>query len=192
MIKHLFLFIILPVAAFGQTLLAPDNKLDNWKIQGPETCWALKNGILTGSSDPEKIGGILWSRAHYRDFTLTGEFRFSGNIDSGIFIRHEGDQIQIGISGSLKRDMTGSPYIPSRKGYPVEAEGVKDSLKTDAWNAFSLTVIGKRYTFHLNGKQVLNYTSETLIDEGPIGFQVHPGVEMKIDFRKLVVSTEKP
>jgi len=190
MIKYLFISFVLFTTVHGQALI--DDKLDNWTIKGPEICWSVKDGILTGSNDPGKKGAILWTKAKYRDFTLTGEFRFSGKIDSGIFIRREGDQIQIGISGSLKRDMTGSPYIAEKRGYPVEAEGVKDLLKTDDWNNFSLIVTGNRYVFHLNGKQVLDYTSETGIEEGPIGLQVHPGVEMKIDFRNLVVSTEKP
>ena len=44
-------------------------------------------------------------------------------VDSGIFIRGENPQnpqIQIGISGSLNRDMTASPYVP-KQGYPIEA-----------------------------------------------------------------------
>ena len=43
-----------------------------------------------------------------------------GIADSGVFIRGENPespQIQIGISGSLKVDMTGSPYVP-KQGYP--------------------------------------------------------------------------
>ena len=60
-----------------------------------------------------------------------------GTIDSGIFIRTEKQQIQIGESGSLKRDLTGSPYIPG-KGYPVEAENVKELLKMDDWNTMKV------------------------------------------------------
>jgi hypothetical protein len=190
--KNLLAALIISTSAYGQALISADDTLDNWNIKGPEVCWSLKDGVITGSNDPGKKGGILWTKADYRNFTLTGEFKFSGKIDSGIFIRREGDQIQIGISGSLKRDMTGSPYIAEKRSYPVEADGVAKLLKTDDWNTFTLAVTGGRYIFELNGKQVLDYTSETAIEEGPIGFQVHPGVEMKIEFRKLVVSSEKP
>lgn len=184
--------LIFATAAHGQSLIAADGTLSNWDIKGPEICWSLKDGIITGVNDPAKKGSNLWTKAKYRDFTLTGEFKFSGKIDSGIFIRREGDQIQIGVSGSLKRDMTGSPYIADKRSYPAEAKDVATLLKTDDWNAFTLVVKGKQYIFHLNGKQVLDYTSDTAIEEGPIGLQVHPGVAMKIEFQKLVVAEEKP
>ena len=134
----------------------------------------------------DKKGSNLWTNEKYKDFTIDGEFKFTGRIDSGVFLRTEGDQIQIGISGSLKRDLTCSPYIAKTGKYPVEAN-VKDNLKEGEWNTFSITAKGAHYLVSLNGKQVLDYTSETSVPEGPIGFQVHPGVEMKIEFRKLDV-----
>lgn len=184
--------VLFATSSFAQSLISADGTLSNWDIKGPEVCWSLKDGIITGINDPAKKGSILWTKTKYRDFTLTGEFKFSGKIDSGIFIRREGDQIQIGISGSLKRDMTGSPYIADKRSYPVEAEGVAKLLKVDDWNAFTLVVKGKQYVFHLNGTKVLDFRSDTAIEDGPIGLQVHPGVQMKIEFQKLHVTSEKP
>jgi hypothetical protein len=106
-----------------------------------------------------------------------------GVVDSGIFLRSENDQIQIGISGSLKRDLTASPYIP-KKGYPVEAK-VKDILKLKDWNTMKVKVVGKSYTVWLNGIEVMNYTSEKIVDEGPVGLQLHPGNEMSIRYRNI-------
>ena len=111
---------------------------------------------------------------------------FEGKIDSGVFLRHEKDQIQIGISGSLKRDMTASPYIPG-KGYPVEAKGVAELLKEGEWNTMKITAKGPLYSVELNGKEVMTYTSDTALEKGPIGLQMHAGVAMKIDFRAITV-----
>ena len=48
-------------------------------------------------------GSVLWTEKNYKDFEIDLEFRFvDGTIDSGIHLRNS-DQIQIGISGSLKR-----------------------------------------------------------------------------------------
>ena len=113
------------------------------------------------------------------------DFRFGeGTIDTGVHVRTEKEQIQIGISGSLKRDMTGSPYIAG-KGYPVEAEGVADLLKSKDWNTMKIQAIGKEYTVWLQGKKVMTYTSESAVEKGPVGLQLHGGKEMAADFRNL-------
>jgi len=160
--------------------------LDGWKAPEGNIWWSADNGILTAKSGPDKKGSILWTENDYKDFIIQADFKFGeGTIDSGIFIRCEEQQIQIGESGSLKRDMTCSPYIPG-KGYPVEAEGIKDLLKMDDWNTIKVKAVGSVYTMWLNGKQVLTYDSDTAIERGPVGIQLHPGREMHIDFKNIL------
>ncbi|MDF1738120.1 MAG: DUF1080 domain-containing protein [Verrucomicrobiales bacterium] len=160
--------------------------LSGWKVPDNNIWWKVEDGILKVRSGPDKKGSILWSEKEFTDFTVEAEFKFiSGTIDSGIHIRNM-DQIQIGISGSLKRDMTASPYIPG-KGYPVEAEGVAELLKQDDWNQMRVEVSGKEYVCYLNGKKVMSYTSDTAIAKGPIGLQLHAGKDMSIDFRNIKV-----
>src|SRR5690606_20070290 len=123
----------------------------------------------------------------YRDFVLEADFLMGeGVVDSGFFLRSDRNQVQIGISGSLKRDMTASPYVPG-KAYPVEAKGVKERLKLDDWNNMKIRLEGKTYTVWLNGQEVMTYTTENIPDEGPIGIQLHPNNEMTIDFRNIRV-----
>lgn len=160
--------------------------LEGWKKKGPAP-WTAKDGILTGTSDKNKKGSILWTQKIYEDFVFECEFRYEGKIDSGVFLRHENDQIQIGISGSLKRDMTASPYISSKSGYPVEAKGVAELLKEGEWNTIKITVKGGLYSVDLNGEHVVDYTSDTAKDKGPIGLQVHPKLQMTIEYRNITV-----
>lgn len=160
--------------------------LEGWRLQGA-AYWSAADGILTGQSDEKLSNSILWTEKSYQDFAVELEFRVSGDIDSGVFLRHENEQIQIGTSRSLKRDMTGSPYIGSRRGYPQEAVGVKDLLKSGEWNRMRIVAKGKTYTVSLNGSQVVEFISETAKESGPVGLQVHPGVRMKIEFRELTV-----
>ena len=111
------------------------------------------------------------------------------------------EQIQIGISGSLKRDLTASPYI-SGKGYPVEAAvgfeklnakdlkpgkspGIESILKKDDWNSMTIVAIGKNYTVFLNGKFVMSYDSESAIEKGPVGIQLHGNREMTCSYRNI-------
>lgn len=82
--------------------------------------------------------------------------------------------------------MTCSPYIPG-KGYPVEASGVKELLKSDDWNSIQVRAEGNHYTAWLNGQKVMEYTSDTATEMGPVGIQLHPGREMSIEFRNLML-----
>ena len=158
--------------------------LKGWVAPANNTWWMAGKGILFVKSGPDKKGSILWTEKKYKDFINETDFLMGdGVVDSGIFLRSENDQIQIGISGSLKRDLTASPYIP-KKGYPVEAK-VKDILKLKDWNTMKVKVTGKSYTVWLNGVEVMNYTSEKIVDEGPVGLQLHPGNEMSISYRNI-------
>lgn len=163
-----------------------------WKVPENNIWWSAKDGMIVAQSGPQKKGSNLWTEKDYTDFAMTLDFRFDGKGDSGVFIRDGGQQIQIGISGSLKRDMTASPYI-SGKGYPVEAEekegvkGVKNLLKVDEWNRMKIVAVGPKYDVWLNGKHVMTYESENAKEKGPIGLQLHGNKEMSIDFRNLKV-----
>ena len=161
--------------------------LSGWEVPdgNDEAGWyKAVEGVLKIQSGPKKKGSILWSKKKYRNFVMEFDFRFGeGIVDSGVHVRTQ-DQIQIGISGSLKRDMTCSPYIPG-KGYPVEAKNIKKLLKPKGWNTMRIQAVGKVYTVWLQGEKVMTYKSDSAIDEGPIGIQLHGGRVMGIDYRKL-------
>jgi len=188
--KSLLVFLLAAASLHAAPQSIFDGKsIDGWRVQNAPY-WTVKDGVLTGESDEtenKKKGSTLWTTQEYKDFTFETEFRFSGKVDSGVFLRNSNDQIQIGISGSLKRDMTGSPYIASLKKYPVEAEGVAALLKEGEWNKMKITAKGKVYTVELNGKKVLEYTSETATEKGAIGLQVHPNILMKVEYRNISV-----
>ena len=163
--------------------------LTGWKApKGNEEAGWYKavDGVLKVQSGPKKKGSILWTQKKYENFLIEFEFRFGeGVVDSGVHVRNR-DQIQIGISGSLKRDMTCSPYIPG-KGYPVEAKNIKKLLKAKDWNRMRIQAIGKEYTVWLQGEKVMTYKSDSAIPAGPIGIQLHGNRNMSIDYRKLSI-----
>ena len=192
--RTLSLFLIL--SAFFTQSIAQDAKmksifngknLKGWVIPEDNIWWTVENGNIWAKSDPAKKGSILWTKKAYGNFILEGDFLMGeGVVDSGFFLRSEQDQIQIGISGSLKKDLTASPYIPG-KGYPVEAKGVKELLKTDDWNTMKIQLVDQTYTVWLNGQEVMTYTSENMPEKGPIGLQLHPNNEMTVAFRNLKI-----
>ena len=190
--KLIFFFVFLATA----TALNADSKLKpifsgkdlaGWQVPkgNDEAGWySAVDGVLKIKNGPNKKGSILWSKKKFRNFVMEFDFRFGeGTIDSGLHVRNQ-DQIQIGISGSLKRDMTCSPYIPG-KGYPVEAKNIKKLLKPKGWNTMKIQAVSKQYTVWLQGEKVMTYKSDSAIEEGPVGIQLHGNRVMAIDYRKI-------
>ena len=163
--------------------------LNGWKIpKGNDVSkwYQVNDSILKVRSGPKKKGSILWTEKEYRDFEVNFEFRFiKGTIDSGILLRNL-DQIQIGISGSLQRDMTCSPFIPG-KGYPLEANRIKSLLELKNWNEVKIRAIGPKYSVWLQGEEVMQYKSSTAKEKGPIGIQLHSNRNMAIDFKSFTI-----
>lgn len=195
--KILFLALLSAASLHAAPKAIFDGKsLEGWRVEGAPY-WTVKDGILIGKSDSEKKSSNLWTTTDYGDFKITLEFRFKSEnntdlrVDSGVFIRNSSDQIQIGVSGSKKRDLTASPYIGAKKGYPIEAEGVAELLKEGDWNTMTITAKGPVYTVELNGRKASEYTSESASAKGPIGLQVHGGTVMTVDFRNLAVEELK-
>lgn len=162
---------------------------EHWVEPDQNIWWSITAaGELLAKSDPQQIGSTLWTAETYTDFEMQLDFKMgSGTVDSGVFIRGESPenpQIQIGESGSLKRDMTASPYVPS-KGYPKEAMGIKKLLKPKAWNTLIIKAVKNRTWVWLNGKAVLDFTLENANLKGPVGLQLHPNRNMDIAFRNI-------
>ena len=183
----LFLFLATMVQAQEPKLKKIFNgkNLKGWKAPANNVWWTASKGVLFVKSTAEKKGSNLWTEKSYTNFILQADFLMGdGTVDSGFFLRSEDDQVQIGISGSLKRDMTGSPYIPKLR-YPVEAKGVKEILKPKDWNTMKIKLVDKTYTVWLNNVEVMTYTSENIPASGPIGIQLHPGNEMSISYKNI-------
>ncbi len=195
-VKVVFLvFFVIPI--FGQTIddtwepIFNGSDLEQWNVPEDNMWWSIENGTLWAKSDPDKIGSILWTNKTYTDFVVQLDFKFGeGVVDTGIYMRGDNRknvQVQIGISGSLKKDMTGAPYVPTL-GYPVEASGVEALLDQKGWNTIRAKTVGNTYTVWLNGIEVMNYELENANLKGPIGLQLHPGNEMTVQFRNIMVN----
>lgn len=148
----------------------------------------VEDGVIKATNDGGKGDTLLTEKNDYKNFIVELEFKLGeGNIDSGVFLRDTKEQIQIGVSGSLKKDMTAQAYIPG-KGYPVQVDAEK-FLKKDGWNTLRIKVVDNTYSTWLNGEPILeNYESDTISDTpGTIGIQVHGKREMSIYFRNIEV-----
>lgn len=71
--------------------------------------------------------------------------------------------------------------------YPEEARAPRaaELLKSGEWNRIRVEAKGDTVTVWLNGQQVSQCTSDKCREPAPIGYQIHPGLVMKVEFRDL-------
>lgn len=158
--------------------------LTGWRTPNEPSYWTVTDGALVGQSDGRKQGSMLYTEKDYGDVIFETEVRFSDEIDSGVMVRRPELQVQIGVSRSLKRDMTCSFYTGK---YPEEAQAPKaaELLKPGEWNRIRVEAKGDTFTVWLNGVQVSRYKDAKYAEPGPIGLQIHAGLIMKVEFRDI-------
>ena len=146
--------------------------------------WRVDKGILIGENDTALTGSMLRTEAAYGVVVVEADVRFQGEIDSGIMLRKPELQVQIGVSRSLKRDMTCSFYT-GRYPEAARATRVDELLRPADWNTIRVEARGDTFTVWLNGEKVSQYTDPKYAGPGPIGLQIHAGLPMKVEFRGL-------
>ncbi|MCX8488313.1 MAG: DUF1080 domain-containing protein [Opitutales bacterium] len=169
--------------------------LAGWQNAKDNEFWKAVDGVLVGENNAAKKGNMLYTEKSYQDAVIECEVRFSGDIDSGIMMRKDEKgkkdiQMQIGVSRSLKKDMTCAFYVGK---YPESgwAPKVATLWKNNDWNKIRFQAKGDTYTVWLNGEQVSNYVDAGYPKAAPIGLQIHPGVVMKVEYRNISVGEIK-
>ena len=163
--------------------------LEGWTCDPEEQAgdWKAVDGELEGENLTEQAS-IIWTDAIYRDFEVECEYMaLTDDYDSGIFLRGLSQQVQIGISRSLQKDMTACIYAPDdeRGSYPGRTEKVSEIHMPGEWNKLKVIVTGKQIQTFLNGEPMVDYTAVVMEEQGPIGLQLHGGVHMAIKFRNI-------
>ena len=158
--------------------------LSGWTAASEPAYWTVVDGAIVGQSDDRRKGSMLYTEKSYGDVIVESEVRFTGEVDSGIMVRKPELQVQIGVSRSLKRDMTCSFYTGT---YPEEARAQKaaELLRPGEWNRIRVEAKGDTFTVWLNGVQVSRYKDTKYAEPGPIGLQIHANVLMKVEFRDI-------
>lgn len=165
--------------------------LAGFKTADSKEFWRVENGVLIGENNAAKKGNYLWTEKEYKDFVMEFDVRWKSDtargVDTGVEFRKPAIQLQLGISGSLKVDMSGSWYV-GKPGYPEigQAKEAKTLMKPQGeWNTFRIEAKGNKFTCWINGKKASEYTDEKFSGAAPIGLQIHPGVDMKCEYRNV-------
>ncbi|MEQ1860368.1 MAG: DUF1080 domain-containing protein [Chthoniobacteraceae bacterium] len=169
--------------------------LTNFKADGATPFWRVEDGVLIGENDAAKKGNYLLTQKEYRDFIIEFDVRWKSpterGIDTGIEMRKPNIQLQLGVSGSLRVDMSGSWYTGGKERYPEagQAKEAKKLMKPEGeWNTFRIQAKGDTFTCWINGKKASEYTDPKFSGAAPLGFQIHSAVEMKCEYRNVKIA----
>ena len=162
--------------------------LTGWRATDREKFWRVEDGVLIGESIEGMKESYLWTDREYGDFVLEFDVRWTGEIDSGVEMRKPNMQLQLGVSRSLKRDMTGSFYVDAKVKYPEagQAKTVAQLMHSEGqWNTFRLEAKGAEFTVWINGQPASHYVDEKFAAPASLGLQIHGGLKMKVEYRNL-------
>lgn len=186
----LLLSILATTALAAETELLPifnGRDLAGWKPSANESFWRVEHGVLVGENDDTLAASMLRSGKSYGDFVLEFDVRWSGEIDSGVEFREPVIQLQLGVSRSLKREMSGSFYV-GKPGYPEAGRANSAAALMNPhgeWNTFRLRAQGPVFTVWINGTQAVQFTDDGFPNPAPIGLQIHGGLRMRVEYRNI-------
>lgn len=190
--------------------------LDAWKI--PSARWSLEGDSIVGNTGAEKIQIPEWiyTQQRYGDFVFTCELRMTGDThrNSGIYYRvntfpleeqgarkaftapsgYEFDVIDLNPARTNYTGSLGDAYArPTLRIFPHPSLASL-TFKPGEWNRLTLRARGNRLEHWINGIKVMDFLDPDPkgFREGIIGFQIHNGSAMKVEYRKIRILTLKP
>lgn len=163
-------------------------------FEGNESLWSVKDGAIVGQTPKEGLkrdNTFLCSKKKYKDFEMSFQVKMTKSGNSGIQIRSKLLDAKKFIVGGPQCDM-GGPYWGSLYGEqfggmmkPADAKLVKEVLKVEDFNDYSIRCVGKKVTIKLNGKATVDDEFAKMPEEGIIAFQLHTGPQMEVIFRNI-------
>lgn len=176
----------------GWVSLIPEEGFEGWSTKDLDKYWSRKDGMIVGENADKKNSDLFTDKA-FGDYELIVEYKNDTEMeyyDSGVFLRGKSHQVQIGISGSLRVDLTGCIYCPKdgNGAYPQQPrEKVKEAHQNGEWNTLHIIAKGKNIKTYLNGTLINDYDAVKFPEKGKIGLQLHANSHMNIAFRTVKI-----
>lgn len=167
--------------------LLASSGLEGWKQRSTAKgiCWSVENGVLTNKPPCAD----LVSEKRFGDFKLHLELMYPAKSNSGVYLRGRYEaQIQ---------DDAGKPVDSHRMGgiYGFVTPYVNAAKPAGEWQAYDITLIGRRVTVVLNGATIIDSEiipgitggalDSTEAEPGPLMLQGDHG---KISFRNISIT----
>lgn len=187
--------------------------LDAWKV--PSAHWHVEKESIVGETGTEKlkIPEWLYTKQRFSNFEFTCELKLTGDNhrNTGIYYRVNTIQFKgrfeapsgyefdadAAIANSANNILTGSVgdwYVRPSLRILADPAIINQAYKPDSWNRMTIRARGNRLEYWINGIKVMDYLDQDPKGsrEGVIGFQMHDGSVMKLEYRNIRVLPLEP
>ena len=115
----------------------------------------------------------------------------AGKTYSGILYEEQGRGILAQRGQKTTVPVGGKPQETGKVGDSAE---IQAGIKADDWNEYKVVAKGNHFQHFINGKQTVDVTDEDAekgAKEGILALQIHVGGPMTVQFKDLVLKTDK-
>jgi 3-keto-disaccharide hydrolase len=195
------------VEGAGVIDLLEGGTLDAWIV--PPAHWHFEGGSIIGDTGGQTLGAPEWiyTKQRFSDFEFTCELRLTGDggRNTGIYFRADTVRIRDRYTAPSGYEFDAAPggnlwasvgdwYVrPQLRVYADQAI-IEEIVEPNGWNRMTLRARGDRLEYWVNGTKVMDYrdTDPNGSRDGLIGFQIHNGSVMKIEYRNIRVLPLEP
>ena len=183
--------------------LLKGGELQAWKL--PSARWQLKEGSIVGETGTQSLSTPEWiyTKQAFSDFEFTCELKLTGDNhrNTGIYYRVKpisyrgrfeapsGYEFDAAATGDKLTGSVGDWYVRPSLRISADSTIINQIYNSDNWNRMTIRARGNRLEYWINGIKVMDYRDEDPKGsrEGVIGFQMHDGSVMKIEYRNIRV-----
>ncbi|HIG86273.1 MAG TPA: DUF1080 domain-containing protein [Planctomycetes bacterium] len=153
---------------------------------GTQGLWTVADGVIVGRAEALEHNEYLLSDYDLKDFRLVLEMRLTpDSANSGIQVRSqpfEEHSVQ-GYQADASKGIWGTLYEVHGRGLMVG--DVPQPQNTGGWNTYEILCVGTHVQIALNGLKTVDLDDPKGAAHGRVGFQLHQGQAMTVQFRKL-------
>lgn len=188
----------------GYTSLFDGSTLKGWRklteYSGEDGLWEVIDGAIAGDQYPDGKGGLLVTEKKYSDYEVIAEVKADYPIDSGLFLRVQGNVLSYQVTIDYRPDgEVGAIYCPGGGNFLKHFPEGEKLWNKGEYNTVKARIEGQppRIQVWLNDEQIMDYTDTKVDDKfrvpetGYFGIQVHPGESWgegkKVYFRKILI-----
>jgi hypothetical protein len=200
----------------GVIQLIKGDALNDWLV--PSSFWSIRDGVIIGDTRGEKLNASQWlyTKQSFGDFEFTIELKLSGDHrrNTGIYYRvhpflftnAKGTKSYQAPSGyefdasfhieGNRNDRGALADWYARRSLRILPDQtiINQVYKPDEWNRMTIRARGNRLEYWINGIKIMDYLDQDTKASkvGVIGFQLHNGSVMKVEYKNSYVRPLKP
>ena len=162
--------------------------MSGWHVTGEKNQWVVENGVMKSPHS----GSNLVSDKKFNDFKLHIEFRYPKESNSGVYLR---GRYEVQVEDSKGKEAS-VDYLGAIYGFIIPKEQMAKAA--GEWQSYDVTLIGRRVTLIVNGKQVITdqeipgITGGALdSNEGEPGPLQIQGDHGPVEYRNIIITPAK-